>query len=228
MAIFSDPVPSEGLVLTKFCKPEHNLARGCNTLALGTMLYYKGLETEIGDSSEMVAVIGQSTSVVSNGMYLANNAIIAPTPNAYIFCASMTDNPKFEGYNDKYEITNIKRFGKLIAGLIAQQCVADPSQFNRKFYYPINILPLMRDVVYGKAMDSFRVSSISADNVFESSFRKPKSYAHEHEYRFSYYVHTQVYKNGKSSFLFHEPNMSPLKILDLSSVRNEIKKIVRL
>ena len=96
--------------LIKYCKKEHNLLDGCNTIQLGTLDYYrnnfKGEQDLINDRNEGVAnfLDGQSNYFVNQTM-----------PNCYIFSATLKHfteeqaKKEFEeGYDSFYGIEDSK------------------------------------------------------------------------------------------------------------------------
>ena len=110
--------------LIKFCKEEHNLTKGCLTIQLGTLEYYRKLDPEfnkIADELEGCYFIEELIDRESGKSYKNCKATV---PNCYIFCVSTEDVEPHSidpSYDSKYYIKNEEKFYTTIATLLRQQ-----------------------------------------------------------------------------------------------------------
>lgn len=110
--------------LIKYCKQDHNLTKGCFTIQLGTLEYYRKLDPEfnkIADELEGCYFIEEITNRESGESYRNCKATV---PNCYIFCVSTKEvEPTLidPSYNSKYYITDPEAFYKVVATLLEQQ-----------------------------------------------------------------------------------------------------------
>ncbi|SHG78255.1 hypothetical protein SAMN04488109_1811 [Chryseolinea serpens] len=213
-----------GLPLIKWCHPQHNLARGCSTIFLGTTHYYKNLETEIGDKTEGTAVFGQDYQ--QGGLIMANNLVVMEKiPSVYIFCASYRDEKVFEGYNDKYYITDPHRFLVLLAQVLAN--TLEPSDFEPQqvsglsINPPYTVYPKMEKITYLNTFQHWGVNYSSRLILENSAFRKPQTYSRENEVRMGYVISHP----GQKYILNTKPEP---KILDFTPIRAELDKVIAL
>lgn len=126
----------------KYCKDEHNIAKGCLTLQLGTLQYYRELDKSftIADPDEGIfsAIVRDydpsKTPDKKMSKFIPINAIIRNIeirhtfPNSYIFCISQeTKKDPSEiaksfspTYNSYYKILDIDKFAVKIANLLLE------------------------------------------------------------------------------------------------------------
>lgn len=148
--------------LVKYCKPEHNIYEGCQSIQLGTLDYYRQMDPSfiISDSDEgkvsisssggrvsitpeqaerltAGAVTGSSIEIEENGRFLHTMEF----PNSYIFCVSKAgdnyDQLSFakdidENYTSSYTITNISHFASLIADFLSGQIKIEDLDINKE------------------------------------------------------------------------------------------------
>lgn len=207
MVIPEDPlVTNPKLRLVKFCPCEFNIANGCNTLKIGTLQYYREMETteEIADMME-----GFSKSVVGN-----KNLLVQAVPNFYIYCTSLDDKPKFTKYNDKFYINDVSKFKALINQELSKQITPEDLKGIKITGY---VAGNARDVLYGKIAPT---TGTRRDILFNAMFRKPSSYAHEKEFRMCFQIGDE---NKQVLPVRKEP-----KLLNISGIRSELDEIISL
>src|SRR5688500_1425464 len=216
--------------LIKFCKSEHNLVRGCTTIRLGTTSYFRDLEAsnELADDTEGVGVHNQNWR---SGTYIeSNNTVFVEMHNSYIFCASMDNDPKFEGYEDKYYINDHGKFGQILQRVIASQLKGTDLE--------VNILPkrlgiqfLGNPVTYGKVGLSHNPLFLDApdpDMIYDLPFRKPLRYERENEFRMIFMVGDFAPSPGCPQGRYLRLSPKANMIFDISTFKKEIKEIISL
>lgn len=134
--------------LIKYCKKEHNIFAGCNTIKLGTLDYYREIDPtftiadvneaslEITNEGNPLTLSKKQTERLTNGRWLnakggvekgGNIIKKVKFPNCYIFCTSMPHkdlNKKsfaqsfHSDYDSSYLITNIPLFANCLATLL--------------------------------------------------------------------------------------------------------------
>ena len=138
------------MLLFKYCKKEHNLARGCKQIRLGTLRGYakgdpkfcitdpkEGVYKITNDESKNVVIESESLTRLSSGGIVGGRAVIENGakinihhnfPNCYIFCLANTVVPSLEiakqleaSYDDWYVIFDINKFIKYSAQLLIDQ-----------------------------------------------------------------------------------------------------------
>lgn len=134
-------------MLVKFCKPEHNLLNGCNTIRFGTLEYYRSLDPSylISDMEEGVDnhLVNHSNQIPSNaecisflksvGFYsndtdfhIQGIQFRRTFPNCYIWCCKQmdsepksTDGNQFDtDYSSHYKIPDQNAFAKYLGNIL--------------------------------------------------------------------------------------------------------------
>lgn len=183
----------------KFCKEEHNIIKGCQTLHLGTLEYYRNLDPKfsIADSNEGVA----STFGDKYGNKIVNSFL---PENCYIFSLSKKDyevssNPFDKEYNSKYylwssSINNfIKRLGYLLSNTLTVEDLTEMSQ-KRLLSRSINDLTALNiraksDHVKYVDEKSFSSSITNTKSISDTIiFTKNQKYKNDEEFRIYFMI----------------------------------------
>lgn len=142
-------------MLIKFCEAKHNLAKGCNTVGLGSMSSYAMDDPDffrydyqegyfkITNAGAAVHLDYEATRKLTGGGLISPNGLTIKhggtftrnlqCPNCYVFCMSENVMPSLEiareldpAYNDWYVIHDLQRFATSIGNLLmAQMLIAD-------------------------------------------------------------------------------------------------------
>jgi len=137
--------------LVKYCKPEHNIYGGCQSLQLGTLDYYRKMDpsfiiSDIDEGKLKISSNGQKISinpeqaerltagaVIESSIEIEENGRFLHTmdfPNSYIFCISQASQDynqlSFaknidENYTSSYMITNVSHFASIVADFLSSQ-----------------------------------------------------------------------------------------------------------
>ncbi|MBX3163442.1 MAG: hypothetical protein KF900_03100 [Bacteroidetes bacterium] len=146
------------MMLYKFCKQEHNIAIGCNTLRLGTLQEYREMDSSfyIADQWEGISQAGTNGKPVTfTGKELSSAGVSLPAmslgpndsvnltgkgnlimkiPNVYIFSVSSKEsNDSLKDYDSRYTIYNPQSFASELVRLFINQLSFKDFDFNFEY-----------------------------------------------------------------------------------------------
>ena len=135
------------MFLHKHCKENHNIAKGCKTIRLGSLQEYREMDAkfDIADQWEGISKAGTNGDHITfsgedlskpemsgpiitvgpnatKGTFTINGSMTVNIPNVHIFCVSYNDvNNSFSEYNSKYTIPDPEKFAAELLRLYIQQ-----------------------------------------------------------------------------------------------------------
>lgn len=204
-------------MLVKYCRLEHNIARGAQTMQLGTLSYYREGDPSFSDPNEgkqLIGVVDYDPAVASDSMQrlialparMVDCGIESTFPNCYIFCAAAAGVTRIEAggcahYESSYQIADVSWFAASLAQLLQRSLLLsdfEPSQgvdrFGLSELGEIRVMCLHRGVRYAASKADIMVSSAltvdpdTHDPVLRQVFTKDKQFQQQQEYRFAFLV----------------------------------------
>ncbi|MEQ8476303.1 hypothetical protein [Fulvivirga sp.] len=218
----------------KYCKEDHNIARNCTTLRLGSFEDYRNIEAQkLRDEKEGRASFNIEYMQRGNSEFRNVHILNHTFPNAFIFCTTMrklTPDSFNDDYNDYYFINQPIRFFNILNSLLNDQ-FDQVRDLDRDSYRILRkggeCMPksMVGKVNYNsKTIRIVKKAPNETDAMWLSYFSKPKHFFNDYEYRF---VSTMIINRPEIN-AYDTISTSKSKILDLSDKLDEIKQIVSL
>lgn len=221
----------------KYCEEKFNITKGCNTLQLGTLEYYRDLDPSfsITDSNEgilgaeaingpIVFERGEALGTgFGNGTYRGKltfeKSLNISAPNVYIFSATLNSvNEFWPEYNSFYIIKNLNDFCETIVYILRKAITLDDIKQTKFSLNQLNSLRfevICKPVTYIKKPFEFtNENKIDVMNKVynpENMFMKCETYSREREIRIAF-----ILTDGKK---IYSVNKQP-KIIDLNLLKS--------
>lgn len=151
-------------MLIKFCKPEHNPLKGCNTFRFGTLEYYRNLDPAflIADSEE-----GQDSHFVEHYVNFAENKDVS---DFFRSIGIIHNHPDFymNGINLKRTYPNCYVWScKYIEGNMCAVSTDDGFRFDKEYtsYYNISDPNSFAQFLSNILMNNFKVNNFSIQAI---------------------------------------------------------------
>lgn len=219
----------------KYCKKEYNITKGCNTLQLGTLEYYRDLDPSFSIADLNEGILGAKTTngpVVfeqgealgtgfGNGTYKGKltikKSLNISAPNVYIFSATLnSENEFWSEYNSFYIINDLNEFCERIVYLLRKVFTLDDLKQPKLTLNQLNSLRfevIAKPVIYVKKPFEFtnenKMEVMNRIYDSESTFMKCETYSPEREFRIAF-----ILTDGKKIYsVKKEPKIIELNLL---------------